>query len=416
MTPFLLKHNFKDLHQKSCINAYFCGFLHHMPHEAVIKHNSPRKARIASTVFFFISGFGYSAWASRIPSIQQHLHMNEAQLGTVLFAMPVGLMCTMPITGKLLGRYSSRSIMFMGALVYSLMLGLLGFVNQQWQLAVILFFFGSSRNLFNLSLNAQSVSLQSLYSKSIITSFHGVWSLAGFAGAALGYLMVLFNITPQWHLPAVCISMIASSLLFYPDIIYHRPVAATQKKPVFSLPDKFLLKFSLICFACMACENTMYDWSGIYFEKALHATKQGATAAFVFYMTAMTISRFAGDRLVSYLGIKTILKYSGWFILVGLAIAVAFPYPLTAGLGFVFTGAGVSCVVPLVFSMAGKSKTMSSATALAAISTIGYLGFLIVPPLVGYVAQAAGLRIAFGIIAALGGLIVLMVGKIQNQD
>ncbi|PTR00906.1 fucose permease [Mucilaginibacter yixingensis] len=387
-----------------------------MSHEAVIKYNSPRKARIASTVFFFISGFGYSAWASRIPSIQQHLHMNEAQLGTVLFAMPVGLMCTMPITGKLLGRYSSRSIMVTGALVYAIMLGLLGFVNQQWQLAIILFFFGSSRNLFNLSLNAQSVSLQSLYSKSILTAFHGVWSLAGFAGAALGYLMVLFNITPQWHLPAVCISMIASSLIFFPDTLYHRPVAVQQKKPVFSLPDKFLLKFSLICFACMACENTMYDWSGIYFEKALHTTKQGATAAFVFYMVAMTLSRFAGDKLVTRLGIKTILKYSGWFILVGLAIAVAFPYPLTAGLGFVFTGAGVSCVVPLVFSMAGKSKTMGSATALAAISTIGYLGFLVVPPLVGYVAQAAGLRVAFGIIAALGGLIVWMVGKIPNQD
>ena len=163
----------------------------------------------------------------------------------------------------------------------------------------------------------------------------------------------------------------------------------------------------------MACENTMYDWSGIYFEKALHTSKPTATAAFVFYMVAMTTGRFAGDKLVGRLGIKNILKYSGGLIFSGLLLAVLAPRPFTAGLGFVLTGAGVSCVVPLVFSMAGKSKTMGSASAIAAISTIGYLGFLIVPPLVGFVAQAAGLRVAFSIIALLGALIVVLITSPQ---
>jgi MFS family permease len=386
-----------------------------MPNDAVIRYKTPRRARISSTVFYFISGFGYAAWASRIPSIQAHLHLNEAQLGGVLFAMPVGLMMTMPITGQLLSRFSSRSIMFFGAMVYTVMLGLLGFATQTWQLVVILFFFGSSRNLFNLSLNAQSVSVQSLYSRSIMTFFHGVWSMAGFAGAALGYLVVLLNINTTWHLAGVGVAMLIASLLSYPDIIYHKP-APQQKRPVFSLPDKFLIKFALICFACMACENTMYDWSGIYFEKALHTSKQGATMGFVFYMVAMTISRFAGDSLVNRIGIKRILNYSGWLIFIGLLMAVLVPYPIAAILGFILTGAGVSCIVPLVFSMAGKSKTMSGASALAAISTIGYLGFLLVPPFVGFVAQAAGLRVAFGIIALLGGLIVLMVSKIKEEE
>ena len=265
-----------------------------MPTDALIRYKTPRHARISGTVFYFISGFGYSAWASRIPSIQRHLHLNEAQLGAVLFAMPAGLMLTLPVTGNLLSRFSSRSIMFFGAMVYNITLALLGFATHTWQLAVLLFCFGSSRNLFNLSLNAQSVSVQSLYSRSIITFFHGVWSMAGFAGAALGYLMVTFNIATTWHLMGVGITMIIAALIFYPETIYHKP-SAVEKKPVFALPDKFLLKFSLICFACMACENTMYDWSGIYFEKALHTSKQTATAAFVFYMVAMTASRFAGD-------------------------------------------------------------------------------------------------------------------------
>jgi MFS family permease len=332
----------------------------------------------------------------------------------VLFAMPAGLMLTMPLTGQLLSRFTSRSIMFGGAMLFNVMLSLLGFANQTWQLVAILFFFGSSRNLFNLSLNAQSISVQSLYDRSIMTFFHGVWSLAGFAGAALGYIMVMFSVAPTWHLPAVGIAMIIAALFFFPETIYHKP-SAQQKRPVFSLPDKFLLKFALICFACMACENTMYDWSGIYFVKAVHTTKQAATAGFVFYMVAMTISRFAGDKLVNKLGIKPILTYSGWMIFAGMLIAVLIPYTAAACIGFVLTGAGVSCIVPLVFSMAGKSKTMSGASALAAISTIGYLGFLLVPPLVGFVAQAAGLRVAFGMMAAFGGLIVWMVSLIKEE-
>ncbi|QKJ30991.1 MFS transporter [Mucilaginibacter mali] len=387
-----------------------------MPHhDAIITYKTPRKARLSSTIFYFISGFGYSAWASRIPSIQAHLHLNEAQLGAVLFAMPAGLMLTMPVTGQLLSRFTSRSIMLSGALVFNLMLILMGFATHTWQVVTILFFFGSSRNLFNLSLNAQSVSVQSLYDRSIMTFFHGIWSMAGFAGAAVGYLMVMFNIAPNWHFPGVGIAMIVTALLFFPDTIYHKP-SAQQKKPVFSLPDKFLLKFALICFACMACENTMYDWSGIYFEKAVHTSKHAATIGFVFYMVAMTISRFVGDTLVNCYGVKSILYYSGWLTFAGMAIASLIPYPVIACVGFVLTGAGVSCVVPLVFSMAGKSKTMSGALAIAAISTIGYLGFLLVPPLVGFVAQGLGLRVAFGMMSAFGLLIVWMVSLIKEEE
>lgn len=386
-----------------------------MPNEAIITYKTPRRARLSGTVFYFVSGFGYAAWASRIPSIKAHLHLNEAQLGAVLFALPAGLMTTMPVTGYLLGRFSSRSIMLIGASIYTLMLGLLGFVDYTWQLAIILFFFGSSRNLFNIALNAQSISVQTLYSKSIMTFFHGIWSMAGFAGAAVGYLMVRYGVPTNWHLPLISALMIVCMLLSYHETLYHKP-SIQQKRPVFSLPDKFLVKFALICFACMACENTMYDWSGIYFEKAVHSTRQAATIGFVCYMIAMTIGRFTGDKLVNRFGVKLILRYSGWLIFAGLLIAVIVPYSAAACIGFVLTGAGVSCIVPLVFAMAGKSKTMSGASALAAISTIGYLGFLMVPPLVGFVAQAAGLRVAFGIMAALGLLIVWMVSLIKEEE
>lgn len=376
---------------------------------------SRRQVKFASAVFFFISGFGYAAWASRIPTIKQQLNLSEAQLGSVLFAMPVGLMATMPLTKYFLGRFPSRNIMLAGALLFNLALCLTGWVAATWQLVALLFAFGSSRNLFNLSLNAQAVSVQQLYEKSIITTFHGIWSLAGFAGAALGYLMGRYNIGTAWHLPLVGLSMMVLAMSFFGNTLYLQPVKSQGEK-IFALPDRHLLRFSIICFVSMACENTMYDWSGIYFQQAIHTSTQTATTGFVVYMVAMTIGRLAGDRLVNRFGIRPILFYSGVLISSGLAIAVALPYPVTAGLGFALTGFGVSCVVPLVFSLAGKSKSLNSASALASISTIGYLGFLLVPPTVGYVAQAAGIRLSFALMAALGTGIIWLMRTAKNEE
>lgn len=375
-----------------------------------------RRIRLANAVFFFLSGFGYSSWASRIPSMQNKLHLNEAQLGAVLFALPIGLMLTMPLTGRLLGKFNSRSILLIGVMIFNVMLGFAGFSTHTWQLVLILLCFGSARNLFNISLNAQAVSVQKLFTRSIMTTFHGIWSLAGFAGAGLGYIMVSHNVFTSWHLLAVSVGMIITTLLTYPYLLHDKPTPSNEKKPLFSLPDKHLLNFSFICFASMACENTMYDWSGIFFQKAVGSSKAAATAAFAVYMIAMTTGRFTGDRIVGRFGIKQLLRVSGVLICSGLLLAAFVPYPLVAGAGFIAVGLGVSCIVPLVFSMAGKSTKMSSGTALAAISTVGYLGFLIVPPLVGFVAQALSLRWSFGIIGLLGALIVYLVSRIDREE
>jgi MFS family permease len=320
----------------------------------------------------------------------------------------------MPITGRLLSTFSSSRIMLVGAIAFNLMLGLLGFTSQYWQFIVILFFFGSSRNLLNLSINTQSVGVQALYDKSIINTFHGIWSLAGFAGAGTGYLMVYFNVPPTWHLLTVSIGLCLTAFLSWPNTLHEKP-EPRENKPIFSLPDKDLLKFGLICFASMACENVMYDWSGIYIQKAVHASKVTAIAGFVVFMIAVTIGRLSGDKLVAKIGVKRLLQNSGILIVSGFALAIAFPFPVTAILGYALIGFGVSCMVPMVFSIAGKSKSMSGGPAIAAVSTVGYLGFLLVPPIVGFVAQVANLRWSFAVISLLGLVIVWMTVKIEEE-
>jgi MFS family permease len=371
--------------------------------------------RIAAAIFFFISGFGYATWASRIPTIKYQLQLTDAQLGTVLFALPVGLMLTMPVTSRLLGRYPSRAVMLFGCLLLSIVLVLIGFAGNRWQLAFCLFFFGVSRNLITLSVNTQGVAVQALYKKSIMAAFHGIWSMAGFAGAAAGLVMVYFNIIPKWHFIAVSIVLDITALWFIRQTLEQKPVLRSPG-PVFVMPDMHLLKFSLICFCSMACENTMYDWGALFFQKHVNPEKTTDTAAFVIYLVAMTGARFFGDRIVTRIGIKPVLKFSGLFIFCGMLLSVILPYTVTAALGFILVGLGVACIVPMVFSLAGKSKNMSSSSALASISTIGYMGFVLVPPFVGYIAQAFSLRVSFGLISLLGGVIVYLVSTIRQDS
>lgn len=376
--------------------------------------NTPRAYRIANTVFFFVSGFGYSSWVSRIPHIQAQLNLSEAEFGAVLFAFPIGLMFTMPFTGKLLNKYSSRYIMLLGAIMFNIVLALPGLVAFVWQLVLVLLIFGASRNLFNLSINAQSLEVQKLYAKSIITRFHAVWSIAVFSGAGLGYVMVTQKIAPSHHLLGVSVFMMAVTAFFYPMCIHNQPVPV--KKKFFALPEKNLIKFALICFVSMACENTMYDWSGIYFENILKASPKLTSAAFVFFATAVTLGRLFGDFGVMRFGTKKILLYSGILLTAGFAICFMLPYAYPTILGYVLIGFGVSCVVPLVFSIAGRNPDLDSGTAITSISTIGYFGFLLVPPMVGVISEYLSMKWAFLVMAVLGVLMIFMVNKIGENE
>ena len=310
--------------------------------EQAAQNPSPAQYRIGAAIFFFISGFGYSTWASRIPSIQQKLHLDAGQLGTALLALPVGLMLTMPFTKWLLTRYSSRAVMLFGSLFLCAILILVGFAASYWQLLVLLLFFGSARNLMTLSINTQGVTVQALYPKSIMAAFHGIWSLACFAAGGLSIILVSFNVAPAYQFTAVSVALAIVSLYFIRDTINQHPdpqqtLQEARTSPwwvrAYALPDRYLLKFALICFACMACENTMYDWSAVYFKIHVNSNKILYTAALETFLTAVTIGRFFGDRIVNTIGIKKVLNYSGILIFCGLGALAAVVLALFFGGG-----------------------------------------------------------------------------------
>ncbi|MBO9202719.1 MULTISPECIES: MFS transporter [Niastella] len=362
---------------------------------------SKRAARLSIGAFFFIAGLCFASWASRIPDIKQHLQLSDGGLGAVLFALPVGLMVSLPFSGWLVHHFGSRKMVLLAAILYPLILCNIGLVQETWQLVVALFAFGLMGNLFNISVNTQAVSLEVLYGRSIMASFHGIWSLAGFTGASIGTLMINFHLNPFIHFCIIAgVAFLMMALLYRNSL--RQDINADDDRPLFAKPDATLLKLGLIAMCCMVCEGAMFDWSGVYFQKVVAVSKGMIPLGYTAFMCTMAGGRFAGDKLVTRLGTLRMLQISGLVITTGLVIAIAFPTLVTATLGFMLVGIGVSSVVPLVYGVAGKSTVFSPGVALAAVSTIGYLGFLAGPPMIGFIAQAASLRISFALIAILG--------------
>ncbi|HQR92448.1 MAG TPA: MFS transporter [Sediminibacterium sp.] len=367
--------------------------------------------RIAVAVFFFIAGLSFASWASRIPDIKLHLGLTEGGLGLILFALPAGIMISLPFTGWIISKWSSRTILLIAAILYPLTLVMIGLVQTPIQLAITLFLFGTWSNFFNISVNTQAIAVEQLYGKTIMASFHGIWSLAGFTGAAVGTLMISLGLVPFWHFCIV--TGISIPIVIWFNNYTVKQDAPTGKQPLFAKPDKTILLYGLIAFGSMVCEGTMFDWSGVYFQKAVQAPTQWVTLGYLLFMGAMATGRFISDRFTTRFGIKPILQASGALIATGLMISVLFPFMIPAGIGFLMVGLGVSSVIPLIYSAAGRSKTMNPGVALAAVSTIGFIGFLLGPPLIGSIAQMASLRWSFTLIACLGLLITVLAKKMH---
>ncbi|MCW3106361.1 MAG: major facilitator family transporter [Segetibacter sp.] len=363
--------------------------------------HSNRSHRIAVSAFFFLFGFCFASWASRIPSIQQKLGLSETELGFVLFSLPAGLLISLPISGWLVAKKGSKIVACIAAIIYCCVLVTLGMASSKLQLMSALFVFGLAGNMGNISFNTQAVNVEALYKRNIMASFHGVWSLAGFSGAAFGTFMTGTGIVPTYHFLMVliiglCIILAASRFLVTNDI---KP---KENAPLFVLPDKSLLTLGLIAFCSMLCEGAMFDWSGIYFKKVIMAKPSLVGAGYTAFMCTMALSRFVADYFTFRFGFKRIIQVSGLIIMSGLLISVLLPTFYTCIAGFLLVGIGVSSIVPLVYSAAGKSKLLSPGIALASVSTISFFGFLIGPPLIGILAGISSLRLSFAVIAFMG--------------
>jgi predicted MFS family arabinose efflux permease len=278
--------------------------------------------------------------------------------------------------------------------------------------------FGTLGNIMNISLNTQALGLENQLGKSILASFHGVWSMAGFTGAGLGAGMIFLSFSPPAHYVVVALLSILIILLSQKFVINDKQAAGEEGGLVLRKPDSLLLRVGLISFLGMMAEGCMFDWSGVYFKKIVEAKPELVSLGYVCFMGAMASGRFVTDKAINRYGKIPVLQVSGILIFLGLLLAVLFPSLYTAALGFLLVGFGVASIVPVSYGIAGRSKLYSPSVALAMVSTLSFFGFLVGPPLIGFIAEAFNLKISFALIAVngLGILLLTSFGKQVFDD
>ncbi|MDR1684952.1 MAG: MFS transporter [Desulfovibrio sp.] len=420
--------------------------------------------RRSLNVLFFIFGLNFAAWASRIPDVQRALGLNDAELGAALFGAPLGQLPCMLAAGFLVNRFGSRVILAAGLALNILSLACLGFAGSFPVLFISLTVFGISSNLFDIALNTQAVLVEKLHKRSIMASFHGFWSLGGMAGGLLGGVLAYAGIGPGAHflgigIPAAacwaalhsrlapcdspkgltaagggagheqaCASCADTADLAGPsrakparDIAHERAVASAHPAPPASRrsrlvrPDGLILLLALVAFGNMAAEGTMYDWIAVYFTGVVQAPEELTRLGYIACMGAMVTARFLADNVITRLGAIKVLQAGAVLMCGGFALLIVPSGIGPATLGAALIGFGMASGIPICYSLAGRSKTIPPSIAISLVVFISFSGFMLCPPLIGYLSHAVGLRSAFIPMAALSFAVILTAPLLKRK-
>ena len=364
-----------------------------------------KKARFSIGILFFICGLNFATWATRIPDFKSFLSLSDAQLGTVLMGLPIGSLVSLPIAGWLLTKYASRWICIMAIAMYVIVIPGLSLMSSPITLFVGLFFFGMAGDIMNIAMNTQVVSLEAKMNKIIMSSFHAVFSIGLMAGAFLGGILEKEHFTTTEHFSLVALSNILLIPFSFPNLLTNKPVQ-DESKPKSSILNlgPYLIILSFIAFCGMLCEGAMADWISLYFKEYSPDSPFPITIGFSFFAAAMVLGRFVGDKISLKYGVSNILIVNGILIGLGMLLTLLFSSIYLKIGGCFLTGIGISTIVPLIYSQAGNQKEIMPSIAIAGVSTIAYIGFLLGPVLIGYLSDFVGLDKALFLIVVLGFL------------
>jgi MFS family permease len=348
---------------------------------------------------FLLNGAVFASWVPHIPAVKARLALNDAQLGLLLLCIAAGSMAALALAGWAVSRLGSRAVTIAAALGLALTLPPRLATASVAVTGAALVAFGAFNALLDVAMNAQAVEVQERYGRSIMSSFHGCFSLGGLCGAALGGAFMAAGAGDLRHPLAVTVAAVLCIGVASGALLPSAP-ARTEREPVFVRPTGALVPLGLLALGALMVEGAMADWSAVYLHDTLRATPQFAAAGFAVFSLAMALGRFGGDRLVDRYGPARLLRRSGVLAAAGLLIALAGSQPAALA-GFGLLGLGMANAIPVLFTAAGRVPGAEPGRALAAVASAGYLGFLAGPPLIGFVAEAWTLPTALAGLAML---------------
>ncbi|MCB0619693.1 MAG: MFS transporter [Saprospiraceae bacterium] len=342
----------------------------------------------------------FGSWIARLPEVQSRLGLSEGTLGLALLGMSIGALISTPLSGWLMNRMSTGKATILSTLLLAIAFVFTPYASNFWMLFGLLILLGLANGFMNVSMNTAAASLEKNYRISIMSTCHGMFSLGGMIGAGSSGLVASLDIPFSIHISVVAGLVVLLSLAIRPMLL-QVPDVGRQGGPALVLPSRGLARLVLIGFCVMLGEGAVADWSAVFLKNYRDSGPLLAGMGFAAFSLAMAMGRFLGDGFALQLGSGRVVRYGSLIGAAGMLLAVVVPFSAAAILGFFLVGAGFATIVPILFSQASKEAGATPGTAIASVATGGIIGFLVGPPLIGFIGEVAGLSAGFTFLALL---------------
>jgi len=364
---------------------------------------------------FLLNGAQFGIWASRIPSVADRHDISPGILGLLLLLMAVGAIVAFPLSGLVSDRTGASKIARRAAIGYTAALILVAFSPSFWFLAAALFLFGFGLGGMGVAMNSWAAEVERNSTRPLMSSFHAMFSIGTGSGAGSGFVAASLDLPVQVHFTGAGL-IVATISLYFANIAWEsQKIDKCEKTPTFSFPRGPLFPVGILAFCATLGEGAMADWSAIFLVTVARVSEASAALGYTVFSIAMIGMRFMGDWVISKSGPVNAARFSGIAAATGAACASGCGTFAMVLLGFGLMGLGYAVIMPLAFSRAANDSLMAPGAAIAAVSTLGFSGILLGPPLVGFVAEVTSIRHAFWILSGLAVVITLLSGALSKR-
>ena len=371
--------------------------------------------RAATSICFLVNGALVGTWVAQIPFVQERFDVSKTTIGVVLLFMAAGAFVAMPLTGHVLDRRASARVLRLAAIVYPPLLLLPLGASGPVLLAAALVVFGAGNGAMDVSMNAHGVAVERTLGRPIMSSLHACWSFGGLAGAGAVAAAVALGVDPRVEGACAAVVLwlvVAGATASLGDASIH--AAGETGSPGLALPSRAVMLIGALCFLVMTTEGAVADWAGIYLTGETGSSHAMSAIGFAGFSLGMALARLGGDGLVERYSRRSVLVGGATLAAVSLGILLVAGQAVVAVIGFVLVGVGVANAVPLLFSAAGRVPP--AGPSLAAVFTIGYLGFILGPPVIGVLADAITLTAALAVVCAALVLVAALGGRATGEQ
>lgn len=348
-------------------------------------------ARVVLTAVFFIDGLALGIWATNIPAIKEGLQLTDAALGTALAAQAAGVMLFLLAAGWVASRLGTRRSVVLGGTLFGLSIVLPGIASNYVEVVLAIFLLGATNSILDVSMNSHATLIERDWNAEIMSSFHAAYSFGGLAGAGTTGFLLDSGVSTRTCLTIAAVAVFAVLIVAMRYLGELIPEPAEEEKKVRIFPNYRLLLVGALAFLALFTEAAMIDWTSVYLKDVVGTTTSLAASGYGGFMFCMAIGRLIGDEAIRRLGSGTVFFLGGLISAAGMAIALLFPTPVISVIGFGMIGLGLANCIPMLYTRAAATMPQAPSVGVAVTGTIGYGGFLIGPPLIGFISNEMGL-------------------------